>query len=950
MALLDTNEILQLNDKITTFVLVKPGRVDDDDVDLFVVQPPPAVRDSAHHASIQSASHLCDGCRGALEYFSYVDSLPPAPVLLPEEQDEDQEGSAAAEKKEEEKDLPSACLLHSGAKTLQEGDDAGCHLCVLLMANLRVKRLAISSIDQSNIEMCWQKRSENSDARKPGAGLLHFALTHRGHPRSSSNYWNILKLRRWPASEFDRSLLGGEGVMERHSNTGSTQSRDTALQWLGRCRANEDGKHHQCNRPAPAGEKDWLPTRLLDVVSAVEKATVKLVTPAESPEAFVTDRQYVTLSHCWGAWGGAELPVLTTKNLEERRGEGLSVSLLPQTFKDAVEIANWFNVRWLWIDSLCILQDSAQDWQREAVMMYDVYKNALLNISADDSPDARWGCFRERSPLAVIPMRLQSLGRSESEEPETSLLIPDSHAVFDSVSRAPLAKRGWVFQERQLSRRVLHFTSSELLWECCADAPYAASETFPGGTPFERVFDGKSKFQSKTDLGNTDDPREKLYSAWNAICKEYSTKVFSHPRDKLVALSGLAQEFEAAFPDDTYAAGMWRSTLPGSLLWESAGDSSRLGIAEYVAPSWSWASMGGPISPSYRGISSPTHRSLVDILAVATDPVIPSKPTALLKSASIRLRCFLRPVEVRPDYEKKPWYMLAMGGGKRHQLFIRDDDDGEGEGDGESGGASSHCIDNFHSDAFGYSFDVEHSEDSGPESVAGYFLPVCVSERDESSGLTLSGLLVEPVGDGGDGSTYRRVGVLHVYGLRCLLIKYKLRVGKGQKQNQDQDQKRLWEELEQLLSPVHESEEKERKGGSGSLSPDDEDDDNNNNNNNDEDEAATARERDSKNQSQAEKDDESASATEKANRIDDNAAAALSGEESRELKDDNNITAAIQNEKASSDRPQPKPKLDFTSIDPLDRLYALDDELVRGGSSDLQDKLEKLVAREITLL
>ncbi|KAK3346443.1 hypothetical protein B0T25DRAFT_571579 [Lasiosphaeria hispida] len=183
MALFETNEVLKVNDKTHTVVLISPNQVDNDDVDLFVVQSPPALHDPAHRAP--------------------------------------SEGEGAAEK------LPAACLVHAGAKTLQEGDKARCHLllatqkkghpfqhqkghpfqhlCVLLMANLRVKRLAMRSIDQSNIEMCWQ-------SRQPKLTRLHFALTHRGHPRSSRNYWNILKFHLQGSSEFDMALLGFTGT------------------------------------------------------------------------------------------------------------------------------------------------------------------------------------------------------------------------------------------------------------------------------------------------------------------------------------------------------------------------------------------------------------------------------------------------------------------------------------------------------------------------------------------------------------------------------------------------------------------------------------------------------------------------------------------------------------------------------------------------------------------
>ncbi|KAK5654586.1 hypothetical protein OQA88_7215 [Cercophora sp. LCS_1] len=768
MALFDTSEILQLNDKIHTIVLKDPTRIDDDDIDLFVVKPPPDADEldrNGFRAPVESmASNLCKACHRALEYFSFwlVGKV---------------EANREPEAKEGFDQLPPACLVHVGLRPLEEGESASCHLCVLLMAKIRVRRIAMRSIAQSNIEMCWQSREE-----KPPR--LHFAVVHQGHPRATNNYMNILRLRLWPASEFDVSALGfteASPTLERHSNTGSPQSRASALQWLERCQANQDGKHHQCNRPAD----EWLPTRLLDVASSMTTGKLKLVTPADTPEAFMSDKRYVTLSHCWGR---ASLPSLTMENLSVRARDGILVAHLPQTFREAVQVAHWFGVRWLWIDSMCIIQDSEEDWQHEAVMMYGVYKNALLNISADDSPDARWGLFRERVPSNVMPMYLQ-FPDPVSEDPRF-FLTESSFGVFESVNDTPLAKRGWVFQERQLSRRVLHFTSSELIWECCATAPYAASETFPGGTPFETVFSGKSKFQAQTDLNNPAS-MPKLYETWDNLCKEYSAKAFTHVRDKLVALSGLAQQFQGAFPADTYLAGMWRSRMPQNLLWQSAETSSPIQASDYIAPSWSWVSINGPISLLGQLDDRPAH-SLVELLNTDTNPVIPSTPTGMLKSASLRLRCFLRPVEVRPDYEKKAWYMMAMrSGGKAHCLYVKDED-----------GRELTSFDDFHGNSFYYSFDVESDGDSGPESVAGYLLPLCMSQPDEVSALTLRGLLVQRVGDCGD--VYRRVGLLHVYSERCLKIKYTL---KGP------DDWATWDDLGELLKETHESGERLRRDG-----------------------------------------------------------------------------------------------------------------------------------------
>ncbi|KAK0732494.1 heterokaryon incompatibility protein-domain-containing protein [Apiosordaria backusii] len=909
MNLLESNEILQLNDKITSFVLISPNRVDDEDVDIFVVKPPPGP--AAHWAAlyhqdgsddapiaqlrprIDSITKLCGVCRDGLDYLGYyLDLL-----------------KSKGKDHESVKDLPTACLLHTGAKTLQDGEDSRCHLCVLLMANLRVKRLAMESIDQSNIEMCWQ-----SD--KPTPTRLHFALTHRGHPRAAKNYWNILKLQLWPSSDMDTALFGmADDGMERHSSTESVQTRDNALQWLNKCQANEDGKHDQCNRSSG----DWLPTRLLDVKSAIENSMLRLVQPGDHPDVFGSDRQYITLSHCWGTWGVRELPVLTTDNLSERLKEGLPMSLLPQTFEDAGKVAHWFKVRWLWIDSLCILQNSQDDWQREAIMMYDVYKNALLNISADDSPDSRFGCFRNRDPLAVLPMSLRFPGQEEWKV----WLAPDTHAVFEGITDSPLAKRGWVFQERQLSRRVLHFTSHELIWECCAEAPYFASETFPGGAPFKSVFNGKPKFQTQSNLSATGDSSSQLHVAWAKICKEYSGKIFSHVQDKLVALSGLAQEFEVHFPDDTYIAGMWRSTFPHSLLWKSSDRSSPVKIPEaYLAPSWSWLSIDGPISPSHAG--SRSEYSLVDIFNVVTTPVFLSKPTASLKDASLTLRCFMRPVEIRPDYEKKPWYMLAMGGGKAHMLFIKDED-----------GTESSCVDNFHSDAFDYSFDIASDENSGPESVSGYFVPLTLDQPTEHSSLCISGLLVEPVGDDSGmeaTNTYRRIGLLRVYGPHCQRIKYQLR--KGLEKNQGD-----WNGLLKCLRATHLDFEKLKR---------DEEEDFLDTGDDKKDASSDAKEEGDEEEVEDDGLDDKAGASsdvksedEEKAIVDDGLAEKLEGLDIT-VGDD---VPAVHAERGVAGKA--KVEVDLGSVEALERLYALDGAL---NASGLKKKFERLVSKEITLI
>lgn len=321
---LSAEEVLKINNKIDTFVLVRAESPDPEDVDLFVVAPPPDSRDPHHQAPVRSMTHLCATCRGALGYLSYY------------VQTWSSGGRDAVE------GLHSACLLHDGgAGTLAQGEDESCHLCVLLTSDLRTKRVSPESVAQSRVEMCW--KADEALSR------LHFALTHRGHPRATDNYWNFLKLQLWPCSDHGVRLFTSvkEGSDEslglgRSGSTNSQLSRDLAVEWLRVCQADEDGRHGQCNQ----AQESWLPTRLLDVTHARETGRLRLVLPQEHTEDFVSSNQYVTLSHCWGAWGSVTLPVLTLQNLSERQSTGLDISLLPKTFKEALEVTEWFKCQY----------------------------------------------------------------------------------------------------------------------------------------------------------------------------------------------------------------------------------------------------------------------------------------------------------------------------------------------------------------------------------------------------------------------------------------------------------------------------------------------------------------------------------------------------------------------------------------------------------------------------
>ena len=171
--------------------------------------------------------------------------------------------------------------------------------------------------------------------------------------------------------------------------------------------------------------------------------------------------------------------------------------------------------------------------------MHQVYNQALLNISADAASEARGGLLQFRDNPIVQPLKLHlpNLGEMLHATIEES-------KMFEWMNKEPLSRRAWVFQERHLARRVLHFTGRELFWECCAKGPCFASETFPNGAPLRKIFDGKPKIQSEGILQSSGGSKEQLLDLWDDICQMYSKTQLSKKSDKLVALLGLLQNFQ----------------------------------------------------------------------------------------------------------------------------------------------------------------------------------------------------------------------------------------------------------------------------------------------------------------------------------------------------------------------------------------------------------------------
>ena len=242
--------------------------------------------------------------------------------------------------------------------------------------------------------------------------------------------------------------------------------------------------HVDCPRETPT----TLPKRVL----ALEKAptdggdiTVRLLSDS------TTQDRYAALSHCWGS----QQPCVTTRANLKRRARGIPWEQLPPTFQDAIEFCLAVGVYYIWIDALCIVQDDERDWQVESSHMADIYQNAHVTLAATSAASGSAGCFPEAGRRAKHFVEEKELRLPDSmtqwrgirlREKVQHWTVPLSKS---SAKAFPLLSRGWVFQERVLSPRVLHFCADEMVWECnsatrceCGGLlPYSSARELFGG-------------------------------------------------------------------------------------------------------------------------------------------------------------------------------------------------------------------------------------------------------------------------------------------------------------------------------------------------------------------------------------------------------------------------------------------------------------------------------------
>lgn len=223
---------------------------------------------------------------------------------------------------------------------------------------------------------------------------------------------------------------------------------EEAVSWANKCIDRCNQKHSVCSSSSKPAR---LPTRVLDLKAGPSHDDVRLVdTQGKSG-------RYICLSHCWGK---SQNRGMTTKGNLEANKTSISVDQLPPSMQDATAVTRKFGVRYLWVDSLCIIQDSLEDWSHQAGQMASIFENAYLTIGAT-STESDDQAFLQSSSAALKLQVKTTLGTLQD------LYVQPTGFPQDQIPKhLPLMTRAWCYQERYLSPRMLHFTTGELWWEC----------------------------------------------------------------------------------------------------------------------------------------------------------------------------------------------------------------------------------------------------------------------------------------------------------------------------------------------------------------------------------------------------------------------------------------------------------------------------------------------------
>lgn len=437
--------------------------------------------------------------------------------------------------------------------------------------------------------------------------------------------------------------------------------------WIRDC----DENHKRCwadlkhlDSEVPTEAMTFLPSRMIDVGDALNDKHPRLVITSEMQSRTWKGEatKYMALSYCWGPVDGTSKLLKTTHSTIGLRTEKIELNTMPQTFQDAITIARTLSIQYLWIDSLCIIQDDTRDWQIESSKMADIFSNAYLTLISASGSGCNDSFLSRGLPDLSCTISLK-LNPGMAIQGQFSLRFRRRKGISDKMAEIVGGKwisRGWTFQEERLARRVLMFGENKFFFDCKTLERSQDTDRYEFRPAWTASFVKGLKEDVNANPENVEASRH--WEHWQTICMHYAYRELTFQEDKLPAISGMASQIAKKVQSE-YLAGLWENNLMHDLFWQTAAVAIK--PKNYRAPSWSWASLDGRIDwPLWRVFSSCSKcRTYCTVLDVQTTPA-GLDPYGAVKDGFLKVRGNLqemRVVRVDGDNSQRPWRLYHQG-------------------------------------------------------------------------------------------------------------------------------------------------------------------------------------------------------------------------------------------------------------------------------------------------
>ncbi|OBT72726.1 hypothetical protein VF21_08810 [Pseudogymnoascus sp. 05NY08] len=354
---------------------------------------------------------------------------------------------------------------------------------------------------------------------------------------------------------------------------------DKTLSWLDAC---QNG-HKRCENLVWSHSK---PTRLIEII---DQDQLRLVDGGKADK-------YVALSYCWG--DKTVLPSLewdliekgkTTESNKQTRYVGFLATDLPLTLRDAIIFTHNVGIRYIWIDAVCIIQDSKVDKEEEIYRMHEYYGNSIFTLCIGAVSKATEGFLRTRTAWQRSGMVCEA---------EDFKFVSEVPLFEDAHKQAVLSQRGWTLEEDCLSPRKIYWFHQFAYWSCsqggCIEGFNYPDDDVNSKSFAYRGFLGATMFQQGI-TGGHQGMHPPMHFVWLEVVKSLVSRELYKAKDRLPAVAGIAIRYLAASsPPNQYIAGLWRTTFAQDLLWttkDAVDKDPKAQQRSQIYPSWSWASL-----------------------------------------------------------------------------------------------------------------------------------------------------------------------------------------------------------------------------------------------------------------------------------------------------------------------------------------------------------------------